>query len=63
LNSQIKRDLQLRAFYTLSRTIDPTTGGSGGGDLANVSNPYLGWKYDDGIGGYDRTHNVGVNFI
>jgi hypothetical protein len=63
LNSQIKRDLQLRAFYTLSRTIDPTTGGSGGGDLSNVSNPYLGWKYDDGIGGYDRTHNVGVNFI
>ncbi|HET8964837.1 MAG TPA: carboxypeptidase-like regulatory domain-containing protein, partial [Candidatus Acidoferrum sp.] len=63
LNSQIKRDLQLRAFYTLSRTIDPTTGGSGGGDLSNVSNPYLGWKYDDGPGGYDRTHNVGVNFI
>jgi len=63
LNSQIKRDLQLRAFYTLSRTIDPTTGGSGGGDLANVSNPYLGWKYDDGPGGYDRRHNVGVNFI
>jgi hypothetical protein len=63
LNSQIKRDLQLRAYYTLSRTIDPTTGGSGGGDLANVSNPYLGWKYDDGPGGYDRTHNVGVNFI
>jgi hypothetical protein len=63
LNSQVNRDLQLRAFYTLSRTIDPTTGGSGGGDLSNVSNPYLGWKYDDGPGGYDRTHNVGVNFI
>jgi len=63
LNSQIKRDLQLRAYYTLSRTIDPTTGGSGGGDLSNVSNPYLGWKYDDGPGGYDRTHNAGVNFI
>ena len=28
-----------------------------------MSNPYLGWKYDDGPGGYDRTHNVGVNFI
>ncbi len=63
LNSQVKRDLQLRAFYTLSRTIDPTTGGSGGGDLSNVSNPYAGWKYDVGPGGYDRTHNVGVNFI
>ena len=33
LNSQIKRDLSLRVFYTLSRSIDPTTGGSGGGDL------------------------------
>ena len=57
------RDLTLRAYYTLSRTIDPTTGGSGGGDLSNVSNPYLGWKYDNGPSGYDRTHNAAVNFI
>lgn len=57
------RDLTLRAYYTLSRTIDPTTGGSGGGDLANVSNPYLGWKYDSGPSGYDRTNNAAVNFI
>ena len=63
LNSQVGRDLTLRAYYTLSRTIDPTTAGNGGGDLGNVSNPYLGWKYDDGPGGYDRTHNAAVNFI
>jgi hypothetical protein len=63
LNSQIGRDLALRAYYTLSRTIDPTTAGNGGGDLGNISNPYLGWKYDDGPGGYDRTHNAAVNFI
>jgi hypothetical protein len=63
VNSQISRDLSFRAFYTYSRTIDPTTGGNGGGDLANVSNPYLGWKYDIGPGGYDRTHNAVVNFI
>jgi hypothetical protein len=63
LNSQVSRDLSLRAFYTYSRTIDPTTGGNGGGDLSNVSNPYLGWKYDMGPGGYDRTHNAAVNFI
>ncbi len=62
LNSRV-RDLTLRAFYTLSRTIDPTLGGNGGGDLSNVSNPYLGWRYDVGPGGYDRTHNVAVNFI
>ena len=57
------RDLTLRAYYTLSRTIDPTTSGNGGGDLGNVSNPYLGWKYDNGPSGYDRTHNAAVNFI
>jgi len=63
VNSQIGRDLYLRAFYTYSKTIDPTTGGNGGGDLSNVSNPYAGWKYDVGPGGYDRTHNAVVNFI
>ena len=63
LNSQVGRDLQLRAYYTLSRTIDPTTAGNGGGDLGNISNPYLGWRYDVGPGGYDRTHSAAVNFI
>ena len=70
VNSQIGRDLFLRAFYTYSRAIDPgtgsssgTTGGSGGQDLQNVSNPYLGWKYDVGPSGFDRTHNAVVNFI
>ena len=57
------RDLTLRAYYTLSRAIDPTNSGNGGGDLGNVSNPYLGWKYDDGPSGFDRTHNAAVNFI
>jgi Carboxypeptidase regulatory-like domain len=70
LNSQVGRDLSLRALYTYSRTIDPvngstasTTGGSGGGDLQNVSNPYLGWRYDIGPSGFDRTHVALVNFI
>jgi hypothetical protein len=63
LSSQVGHDLTLRAFYTFSQTIDPTTGGNGGGDLANVSNPYAGWKYDVGPGGYDRRHNVSVNFV
>jgi hypothetical protein len=63
LNSQIKRDLSLRVFYTLSRSIDPTTGGSGGGDLSSVSNPYGGWQYDVGKSGYDRLHNLSFNFI
>jgi|SRR5579859_2216170 len=66
LNSQIKRDLSLRVFYTLSRSIDSsnqTNGGGGGGDLVSVSNPYAGWKYDNGPSGYDRLHNLSFNFI
>jgi hypothetical protein len=63
LNSQVGKDLFLRAFYTYSKTIDPGTGSTGGQDLQNVSDPYLGWKYDQGPGGYDRTHNAVVNFI
>jgi hypothetical protein len=62
LNSQF-HGLTMRAYYTLSSTVDPTLGGGGGADLSNVSNPYLGWKYDNGPGGYDRTHNGAVNFI
>jgi hypothetical protein len=62
LTSQVGHDLTLRAYYTLSRTIDPVTG-NGGQDLQNVSNPYAGWQYDNGPGGYDRTHNAAVNFI
>ncbi|HWZ98656.1 MAG TPA: carboxypeptidase-like regulatory domain-containing protein [Candidatus Dormibacteraeota bacterium] len=63
VNSQVGRDLYLRAFYTYSKSIDPGTGSNGGQDLQNASNPYLGWKYDSGPGGYDRTHNAVVNFI
>jgi hypothetical protein len=63
VNSQIGKDLFLRAFYTYSKTMDSGTGSTGGQDLQNVSNPYLGWRYDLGPGGYDRTHNAVVNFI
>jgi hypothetical protein len=63
LSTQVGHDLNLRAFYTLSRTIDPTTAGNGGGDLGNVSNPYAGWLYDVGPGGYDRLHNFSANFV
>jgi hypothetical protein len=62
LNSQASKDLQLRAFYTLSRSIDPTTGGSGQ-DLNGVTNPYLGWRYDLGPSQFDRLHNFSANFV
>jgi len=61
LNSQVK-DLQLRVLYTYSRSIDSTTSG-GAGDLANVSNPYAGWRYDVGPSALDRTHTFITNFI
>lgn len=61
LNSQVK-DLQMRVLYTYSRAIDPTTSG-GAGDLANVSNPFAGWRFDIGPGALDRTHTFVSNFI
>jgi hypothetical protein len=63
LNSRMGHDLTFHAYYTLSRTIDPTSAGNGGGDLGSVGNPYLGWVYDVGPSGYDRTHNGAVNFV
>jgi hypothetical protein len=65
LNSQVSRDLSLRAFYTYSRSIDSAADsrGPGGADLSQTSNPYLGWRYDIGPSGFDRTHNAAVNFI
>jgi hypothetical protein len=63
LNSQLTHDIFLRALYTLSRAVDPTTAGSGGGDLGGISNPYAGWAYDQGLSGYNRTHVGVVDFI
>ena len=58
LHSQIKRDLTLQAAFTLSRAIDPTTGG----DLYTLSNPY-NRSYDIGPAPLDRTYIGLVNFI
>jgi hypothetical protein len=62
LHGRVTRDLDLQAAYTLSRAIDPSTGGSGM-DLANVSNPYLGWKFDVGPSMLDRTHVFFTDFV
>ena len=63
LNAQLSHDLTLRALYTYSKAVDPTTAGSGGGDLGTVSNPYAGWLYDVGPSGYDIRHVGVVDFI
>ena len=62
LHAQAGKDLQLQFAYTLSKAIDPATGGGGSGDLVHVSNPY-NRAYDIGPSGLDRTHVALVNFI
>ena len=61
MNSQVK-DLQLRVLYTYSRALDSSNGGSGG-DLAGLTNPYAGWRFDMGPSNSDRTHILVANFI
>ena len=64
LHGRVMHDLQLQVAYTLSRSIDPTTGNGGNGfDLNAVTNPYVGWKYDVGPSVFDRTNVAFVNFI
>ncbi len=62
LHSQIRRDLNLNAAYTLSKAIDPVTAGNSGGDLGNVSNPY-NRAYDNGPSSLDRRNVLLANFV
>ncbi len=55
-------DLTYQVGYTYSHTNDAFLGG-GTGDLNNVSNPYLGWKYDFGPSPYDRRQVAFANFV
>jgi len=64
MHGQMTRDLYLQFAYTYSKAIDPNVGGTGnGGDLNNITNPYVGWKYDVGPSSYDRTNVAFVNFV
>jgi hypothetical protein len=58
------RDLDLQVGYTYSKASDPVSNNGGNGyDLNNISNPYVGWKYDWGPSPFDRTHVAFVNFL
>jgi len=59
----VTRDLQLQFGYTVSRAIDASTDKGSGGDLNNLTNPYVGWKYDSGPSVYDRTNVAFVNYV
>ncbi len=64
VHGHVRQDLYVQGAYTLSRAIDPATGNGGNGfDLNNISNPYVGWKYDVGPSLFDRTHIFFVNFV
>jgi len=57
------RDLQYQFGYTWSKAIDAATSNGSGGDLNNVTNPYVGWRYDLGPSPFDRTHIAFANFV
>ncbi len=64
VHGHVRHDLYMQGAYTLSRAIDPSTGNGGNGfDLDSDSNPYAGWKYDNGPSLFDRTHIFFVNFV
>jgi hypothetical protein len=64
LHGYVRRDLQLQVGYTASRAIDAVGAASNsGGDLSNVTNPYVGWPYDKGPSNFDRTNVAFVNFV
>jgi len=64
LHGNVRRDLQLQFAYTYAKSIDSVgVASNSGGDLQNVTNPYVGWKYDQGPSTYDRTNVAFVNFV
>jgi hypothetical protein len=63
LHANVRTDLQLQFGYTFAKAVDSTTSNGSGGDLNNVTNPYVGWKYDEGPSQFDRRQVAFVNFV
>jgi hypothetical protein len=60
----LKNDLTYQIGYTYSHANDSFDGNSASqGDLATVSNPYEGWKYDYGPSGLDIRNIFFTNFV
>ena len=51
-------DLTYQVGYTYSHTNDSFNSGGSAGDLYNVSDPYLGWKYDMGPSNFDQVSSA-----
>ncbi len=63
LNGTFHRDLHLQVAYTLARAKDETTATGSGGDLQNVTNPYVGPSYDYGPSVFNRNNVFFANFV
>jgi hypothetical protein len=63
LTGTVHRDLHLQVSYTLARAKDETTATGSGGDLQNVTNPYVGPTYDYGPSVYNRNNVFFANFV
>jgi len=61
--SFLNNDLTYQVGYTYSHTNDSFNSGGSAGDLYNISNPYLGWKYDYGPSAFDRRNIFFTNFV
>jgi Carboxypeptidase regulatory-like domain len=59
----LSSDLTYQVGYTYSHTNDSFNSGASGGDLYNVSDPYLGWKYDFGPSAFDKRNVFFINFV
>jgi hypothetical protein len=58
-----KNDLTYQFGYTYSHTNDSFNNGGSAGDLYNISDPYLGWKYDFGPSAFDKRQLFFANFV
>jgi hypothetical protein len=63
LRGNVRNDLQLQFGLTLAHAVDPNTGTGSGGDLNNVTNPYVGSAYDVGPSIFDRKVVAFTNFV
>jgi hypothetical protein len=61
--SFLSNDLTYQVGYTYSHTNDSFNSGGSAGDLYNISDPYLGWKYDYGPSAFDRRNVFFTNFV
>ncbi len=59
----LKDDLTYQVGYTYSHANDSYNFSGDNGDLYNVSNPYLGWKYDYGPSPLDIRNIFFTNFV